>query len=106
MEDDILTDLIMSLFSSVHGMHSTRLAERGPQQSMHVHEKSNLVEPEPRFIRMAQRNIFKGYTASWALWSLPATRQILRDLIRLVRPDDSDEAPAPVATSDPMVQVE
>ena len=80
LEDDILTDLILSLLSSVHGMHRTRLEERGPQRSMHVHEKSNLIEPEPRFIRMAQRNIFKGYTASWALWSLPVTRQILRDL--------------------------
>ena len=80
LEDDIHTDLILSLLSSVHGMHRTRLEERGPQRSMHVHEKSNLIEPEPRFIRMAQRNIFKGHTASWALWSPLVTRQILRDL--------------------------
>ena len=33
LEDDIPTDLILSLLSSVHGMHRTRLEERGLQRA-------------------------------------------------------------------------
>ena len=42
LENDILTDLILSLLSYAHQVHRTRLEERGPQRSMRVHEQSNL----------------------------------------------------------------